>query len=65
MSAHRTCSRRHVSHDSPNVHPAEVKHENANKSLKYREKRDSLCMFLPFTPTHPRGPPACVCARCG
>lgn len=51
----------HVSHDSPKLHPAGVKHENAQNSFIYKEKYISLSMFLPFTPPIP----ACVYARRG
>ena len=39
--------------DSPKVHPPKVKHENAANDRIYRKKKNSLFMFLSFTPTHP------------
>jgi len=65
MNVHRTPKPTigvgHVSQDSPKLHPAGVKHENAQNSFIYKEKYIFLSMFLPFTPH----PPACVYARGG
>lgn len=51
--------------DSPKVHPLRVKHENAANDRIYRKKKNSLFMFLSFTPTHPRKARTRVYARGG
>lgn len=54
MNAKTSFSARHVSHDSPKVHPARVKHGKRNKQPKYREKEELSLYIHPFTPAHTR-----------
>ena len=52
---------------SPTFHPLRVKREIAGKGLYIKENNNSLFIFHPFTPTHPRDarPRVCACVREG
>ena len=51
-TSHQAIQGGHVSHDSRKVHPAGVKHENAENSHKYKEKMIlSSCFSRPPPPT--------------
>lgn len=52
-------------HDSPLFHQRRVKPEIDANSHIYRKEKNSLFMFLSFTPTHPRKARTRVYARGG